>query len=92
MGRGNLLRLRNGIRKKLVSFSVLLVSEGRGAYRWFLFGRYLDTIGFRLCHPQELCVYSSTVDGGCDAKGCEDAAWMGLGYWEEKAQEYMKVM
>lgn len=47
--------------------------------------RYLDAVGFRLCDSQELYLHSRAFDGGCHAQGCEDAAEVGMGYWEEKA-------
>ncbi|KGO73185.1 protein of unknown function DUF1279 [Penicillium italicum] len=40
----------------------------------------------------KLYIYSSAIGSGGDAKGCEDTAWMGMEHWEEKAQEYMKMM
>lgn len=55
-------------------FSVLLVSLSVGILIGFFPCRYLDAVGLRLCHPQELYIYSSAVDGGGDAKGCEDPA------------------
>jgi hypothetical protein len=56
-----------------------------------LFSRHLDTIGLRIRNPQKLHLHPCSVDSGGYAEGREDAAPLGLGYWEAQAEEYVSV-
>jgi hypothetical protein len=60
-------------------------------HRLIRLSRYLDPTGTCLRNPQELHFHSCPIDGGCDPQDCQDAAALGLGHWQAKAQEPVSI-
>lgn len=49
----------------------------------------MDTTRPRVRHPQILHLHPCAIDGGCDAQSGQDTERLGLGHWEEEAEEFV---
>ncbi len=47
----------------------------------------MDTACIGVCGAQVSDILQGAADGGGDAEGGEDASVMGMGYWEEEAED-----